>query len=714
MNFSASNVAAARQNHADDVGQGIVPLAVPHGEVFDLSRSSYAARLFGEGEGFQENGEYILKLGSGGGNVKYVPLEPQDPEDPEPPDQRMIYIPMNNQSDINYLRAYGVVYSSLRSSAEDTEDRLIYWLLNHAGGAFMINYTETRKAKLDSFGIIHQILIDPNDIQGYLNLGNPSLDLYAQRKIAVYSNSATTAATAQTLTDAGIPFATINDAAILSGTLANYHLVFMAPEDMTGYSGGCSHIGIPCQNFFLSGALGTIGNAHQRATTALFMCTQCQKYYDSEHNDFDARAAAECLFKGTRCCKKVSGAAKEKTWGETKTTGGTVSLVYPGLVCGTSTAKLCYDFIMKSKALGEIAPFTVTPYAVQKQKWDVAARIKDHVTAGGYIFGQGFAAETFDLALWQKGINEATTPYEYCMAFEGMVFKDFPAHYTNVCYSNINSIDDLANQSFELRAFSDPRCQNHTDIISTGIAETNVFRTQVFASSSLVLGDKNNGDAKYIKGSFGYGEFCHLGGSIGTSVAAKRLLLNNVLYADTCEKTVASGNIPPIAGRQKSNYGPLDPDNYVGGGANDYRDRFMAGFNQPMQINDRLISESGNQRGPTDQAVDFRLFGDDEFPPSRRIIIPITDVPPEVAVNNPQNVNAKTIYDLQGNDNPDGTYSPDNYNFGSAVRVIGFAEFEISDPATFDDEGPLGPYQPGQVRGKFIRYIIKPGEVELK
>jgi hypothetical protein len=134
------------------------------------------------------------------------------------------------------------------------------------------------------------------------------------------------------------------------------------------------------------------------------------------------------------------------------------------------------------------------------------------------------------------------------------------------------------------------------------------------------------------------------------------------------------------------------------------------------------MNEGGNMSGPTDQSVDFRINGDTTYPPRKRVIIPITDVPPEVPLNNTHNATATSIYDLQGTDHPNGAYNPDAYAFGSSVRIIGFAEFEIIDPSeytregdsvTAGDSGDLGPYQSGQVRGRFIRYIIKPGEIAL-
>ncbi|HNW12683.1 MAG TPA: hypothetical protein PKI71_15070, partial [Candidatus Rifleibacterium sp.] len=59
-----------------------------------------------------------------------------------------------------------------------------------------------------------------------------------------------------------------------------------------------------------------------------------------------------------------------------------------------------------------------------------------------------------------------------------------------------------------------------------------------------------------------------------------------------------------------------------------------------------------------------------------------------------------------------------------ALLEIGFAEFEVIPPASYTragydgsldyeagDAGDLGPYQPGQVRGKFIRYIVNPNDL---
>ncbi len=188
-------------------------------------------------------------------------------------------------------------------------------------------------------------------------------------------------------------------------------------------------------------------------------------------------------------------------------------------------------------------------------------------------------------------------------------------------------------------------------------------------------------------------------------------------------RAVFNGYSDADLGKQKHNYGIIDPDNVRGGEPDDYSNRFMYGYNGVIDINNRLIPESENKAASTDDSVKFRVEGSDTVKSNRKVIIPITDIGPEVGKNDPTNLEAETIYDLQNLENPNGAYSAGDYNFGSSVRVIGFAEFEIIDPSEYTregsdyesgDAGDLGPYQPGQVRGKFIRYIVKPGEIALQ
>jgi hypothetical protein len=375
------------------------------------------------------------------------------------------------------------------------------------------------------------------------------------------------------------------------------------------------------------------------------------------------------------------------------------------------------------------------PNRVQKMKWDVVQKIREHVLAGGFMYAQCFAPETFDMALWQRkvyydnltGMNiTKTSAYSDCLAFEDFTYTGFPWGITGSVY--FSSINSKKTSTFNTNSPFDPRCQNHTTGMNTKTGHCCSFTGSTLKPSQdgvTVLGYLSSYStvANYLKGVLGTGEFCYTGGHFHDNTQTKRLVLNNILLGAISTKIIDPGDPDdPIIGRHKSNYGVVDPDNYVSGGANDYRDRFMYGFDQPLQLSDRVLPESGNMAGPTDQAVEYRLFGDLLASPGTRIIVPITDVPPEVGVNNTHNASAATIYDLQGQDHPNGIYNPAEYNFGSSVRIIGFAEFEILGPASYTrdggtieegDAGDLGGYQAGQVRGKFVQYIIRPGEVPV-
>ncbi|HAE38989.1 MAG TPA: hypothetical protein DCG57_10180 [Candidatus Riflebacteria bacterium] len=187
---------------------------------------------------------------------------------------------------------------------------------------------------------------------------------------------------------------------------------------------------------------------------------------------------------------------------------------------------------------------------------------------------------------------------------------------------------------------------------------------------------------------------------VASSTAAKNLILKNILNSSLTTALTGHDYV-----RQKSNYGLLDPDNDIDSGVNNYRDWFMTGFSRPLQLWDRVIIKTGNVLVPTDQAVHFRLNNNNRF-----VIVPIADIPPEVQAAQGGDIDA--IYALQGNNkpSPNGQYTPDVASFTSAVRIVGFAMFELIDLKDAQNN-KIGTTQPGQVRGKFVKYVIDPREV---
>ncbi|PKL48402.1 MAG: hypothetical protein CVV42_09775 [Candidatus Riflebacteria bacterium HGW-Riflebacteria-2] len=736
MNIASSKVYAMRENHPNDLGQGIVPLAIPHGDMIDMSRNVFGFDEFEGNEGFVEGKEYVLKLGAGGvGRDKEAPIK-TDPDAIEAQELgTFIYIPMKNedlsslalipvtnkagypnvnQTDTGLQTAYGAVYHCLRAPTNPNGNVPVNWLVGFNGGGFLLYDGVDLKDFLDDNDVNYLVL---NDIDADILLAAAATDtkvLYNRPRIGIYSNSgapgnsdiAQALITARIVDESEVDSSgdafVVNDSEIDTAGLGNFDILLMADEDMTGYCGGCKNTEYACPYYYFNNLFGDLSNKKEEA--AHKMCEECRKEYNFGTLQFKtATPGLNCLVKGKRCAERehIIEVKSGNQWKEELFTWGAVNNqnapANPDLICGSSTQTLCYDFVKKSATLGDVPPFLTQPYLIQQLKWRVEAKVIAHVVGGGHLFAKGFAAETFDLSRWQMS---GMTSYADCLVFNNMSIQDFPKRLPYVHFTDINCAAAGANAAFTLSDFTFPRNQNHVVSPSTSMSENNAFR-KALVTSSTYLGSVDANYAKYLQGTKGEGEYCYLAGN-ADSIPAKRLILNNILYASLSDSAQKYYSI----GRQKSGYGPIDPDNYVGGGANDYRDYFMYGFNQPLQLWDRVIKESGNMRGPTDQAVDYRL--DEDYPSRRFIIVPITDVPPEVKAEQPL---IDTIYGLQGIDHPDGEYTPDQASFTASVRIIGFAEFELIDAEDSEAE-ELGYYQVGQVRGKFVRYIVDPREVE--
>jgi len=418
--------------------------------------------------------------------------------------------------------------------------------------------------------------------------------------------------------------------------------------------------------------------------------------------------------------------------------------------------------------------------AGQKSKFMIVNMIREHVLKGGFLYAQCFACETLDMALTMSDVYEQFVgdsianltdkevgvdlqhqrteaqvesimevknnktkikrAYDKCLMFHDFTYTAFPsgeqnraAHYSSVPiqrtygssyggnYEPGPKITPILNSVVKEKL---TYCQTHgPSEISTCVGANCGFRKELLKGDVKILGSRyeknlkaDKEEVRYITHNIASGTVTFLGGHPHANIATRRLFLNNILLGSLVDKEVDVIALPDdMIAKNKCSYGPVDPSNDKGG-ANNYRDRLINGFFQALTLSDYIVPEYGNMVGPTDQAVEARIASN-----TRRIIVPITTVPDDVRANNKQNEDAQTIYDLQGNDNPKGVYDPTQYNFGSAVKIIGFAEFELLDPSEYTrvgesyhsgDFGDLGYYYGGQMRGKFIRYIVKPGELD--
>jgi len=147
-----------------------------------------------------------------------------------------LLIPMD-LSQKDHLKAYGVAFKALRQGSN------VEWLLNYRGGSFLMDAT----AAIRRDGQVRGVTTEPIDaaglaeILGAIDGGNMDVVLLEKApRIAVYSppnkqpwDDAVTLA----LTYAEVPYATIYDENILSGTLKKYDWLHLHHEDFTGQHG---------------------------------------------------------------------------------------------------------------------------------------------------------------------------------------------------------------------------------------------------------------------------------------------------------------------------------------------------------------------------------------------------------------------------------------------------------------------------------------------
>jgi hypothetical protein len=208
---------------------------------------------------------------------------------------------------------------------------------------------------------------------------------------------------------------------------------------------------------------------------------------------------------------------------------------------------------------------------VSKLKLDVAKRIRDFVTGGGYLFAMCSATDSYDIALAAQNTDICDVPFDgdpmapdaqQNLDFtQGFAFKDYTVsrsayeyEFSNIDNTNFRHVK-MDVDYFTLFTFSakfDPvptmLCQNHTTTIKGFMGQTTSFRNETLKSNVLILGEyKPAGEARYIHGEYGKGTWTFYGGhdpedyqhaigdpptelSTHPSSPGYRLILNNVLF----------------------------------------------------------------------------------------------------------------------------------------------------------------------------------------
>ncbi|MBK7094364.1 MAG: asparagine synthetase B [Saprospiraceae bacterium] len=156
-----------------------------------------------------------------------------------------IFIPMDDESQKNHLKAYGIAYKVLENGGE------VYWLLNYKGGSFAFNLVPLLERECKIRDVSYSVITNGEFEKIRLEIDDPEINMDVMKlekapKVAVYTpeydekgekiqpwDDAVTLA----LTYAEIPFDKIYDREVLEDKLVQYDWLHLHHEDFTGQYG---------------------------------------------------------------------------------------------------------------------------------------------------------------------------------------------------------------------------------------------------------------------------------------------------------------------------------------------------------------------------------------------------------------------------------------------------------------------------------------------
>jgi hypothetical protein len=150
-----------------------------------------------------------------------------------------ILLPMDEVSQKNHLKAYGITYWTLNKNYKAS------WLLNYRGGSFLLPDAEEIRRECQIRGVSFELLSDAEAQQILDEISSPSQNmetvvLEKAPKVAVYTPKGKQPwddAVTMVLTYAEIPFTPIYDEEVLKDQLVLYDWLHLHHEDFTGQYG---------------------------------------------------------------------------------------------------------------------------------------------------------------------------------------------------------------------------------------------------------------------------------------------------------------------------------------------------------------------------------------------------------------------------------------------------------------------------------------------
>ena len=150
-----------------------------------------------------------------------------------------ILIPMDNDSQKNHLKAYGIAYWVLQNDIE------VEWLLNYRGGSFLMSHYKTIEEECIIRGVSYEIVADVQATQIKNSIADPEINqevvkLQKAPKVAVYTPEGKQPwddAVTLVLTYAEIPYDKVYDREVINDELMKYDWLHLHHEDFTGQYG---------------------------------------------------------------------------------------------------------------------------------------------------------------------------------------------------------------------------------------------------------------------------------------------------------------------------------------------------------------------------------------------------------------------------------------------------------------------------------------------
>ncbi|HYD90781.1 MAG TPA: asparagine synthetase B, partial [Flavobacterium sp.] len=147
----------------------------------------------------------------------------------------MILLPMDETSQQNHLKAYGITYWTLERGFKAN------WLLNYRGGSFLLPDAEQIRRECQIRGVTFEILTDGESNAILDEISSPSVNMESvvlekAPKIAVYTPAGKQPwddAVTMVLTYAEIPFTAIYDEEVLNDGLLLYDWLHLHHEDFS-------------------------------------------------------------------------------------------------------------------------------------------------------------------------------------------------------------------------------------------------------------------------------------------------------------------------------------------------------------------------------------------------------------------------------------------------------------------------------------------------